>query len=83
MKLTNAIKKLSKIGEVEYKNGCYMVWTGIESRRVIEVTKNGAEDEVATIRVRRDNDFDDSMTDYSAGSFFSNLSQALRFIEGR
>ncbi len=82
MTLTNAIKKLEAKTQTEVVKlgGAYQV---PYNDRIIEVTKNGRDDLVATIRVRRPNDHDDSMSDYSAGAFFNNLSQAIRFCEGR
>jgi hypothetical protein len=82
MTLTNGIKKLEAATQTEVikLNGVYQV---PYRERIIEMTKNGRDDLIATIRVRRPNDHDDSMSDYSAGAFFNNLSQAIRFCEGR
>ena len=51
--------------------------------RSVEVLQNGGDyaSEVAVIRVRRVNDHDDPMTDYSAGVFCDNLTQALRIAK--
>lgn len=80
MTLTNAIKKMGKFGTVKHEYNNYSVGY---NDRIIEVTQNGRDDDVATIRVRRANDHDDSTSDYSAGAFFDNLNQAVRFCEGR
>lgn len=82
MTLTNAIKKLEAKTQTEVIK-LHNVYQVPFNDRVIEITQNGHDDEVATIRVRRPNDHDDSMSDYSAGAFFNNLSQAIRFCEGR
>ena len=77
MKITNAIKKLERAGfkvtETEYsfvaeKAGC----------RLIEFHRNGGGSEsVVCIRTRRKTDKDDSMTDYCAGVFHKNITQAI------
>lgn len=81
MKEINAIKKLENIGARVAVKGNQV--TGYIKNYLVELTVQHEDREVMIIRVRRANDIDDSMTDYSAGSFFDNLSQALRFVEGR
>ena len=83
MTVTNGIKKLSKLGKVE-KNDCGEYWVIVKDsegkERNISFMVNGREEPGANlccINVRRTNDHSDSMTDYSAGSFYPNLSQAI------
>jgi len=78
MKVANASKKLIKAGF-----SVTMVGRSISAkkgRHVINVTANGGEltDTVATVRVRCASDLDDSQSDYSAGVFCDNVSQAIR-----
>ncbi|MDY0238507.1 MAG: hypothetical protein RBS42_06615 [Campylobacterales bacterium] len=78
MKLTNAIKKLSKHGEVKQNGNLF--WAEIGGYAV-EFMANGRIDEDTTItciRARRKNDLDNSMTDYSAGVWCDNLTQAIK-----
>jgi hypothetical protein len=82
MTITNAIKKIEAKTQTEVIK-IHGVFTAPYNDRVIEFTQNGRDDDVATIRVRYPHDNDDSMSDYSAGAFFDNLSQAIRFCEGR
>ena len=46
----------------------------------IEVRVNGCGPDVATIRVLRDGDHDDPMTDYFAGTCFESLKAAMGFV---
>lgn len=78
MKLSNAIKKLAKHGEVKQNGSVF--WVSKNGERV-EFMRNGKiEDDydIVCIRVCGDNDKDDSMIDYSAGVWCDNLSQAIR-----
>lgn len=78
--IAHAVKKLSKYGEVKkstYGNNTYTVTKdGYE----VKVMANGGDysGEVAVIRVRGINDIDDFQTDYHAGVFADNISQAIR-----
>lgn len=77
MTLQNAIKKLSKLGEVKQDGRRFSFEFGKE---VIEFRANGDVEEnpnITCIRVRNKNDKDDSMSDYSAGVWCDNLNQAL------
>ena len=81
MKLANAIKKLEKLGEVKNRGQEYSV---IKDCQEISFMRNGRiEDDygITCIRVRMLNDKDDSMTDYCAGSFYNNLTQAIKSTE--
>ena len=74
MQVTNAIKKLSNVGfSVTQSGNCYRANTG---SKVIEFHQQNGE--IICIRVRSANDHDDVMSDYSAGTWCDNLSQAIR-----
>ena len=81
MTLVKTIKKLKKLGYAVNDNG-RQFW--IESNgRVMSFIVNGRREddaEVHCINVRRENDHSDSMTDYSAGAFYPNLTQGLRAL---
>jgi sulfatase maturation enzyme AslB (radical SAM superfamily) len=77
MKVINAIKKLEKAGfEVINDASRYSARRGND---IIEFIKNGGDsDQAICIRIMSASDRDDLMTDYSAGTFCDNLSQAIR-----
>ena len=77
MKLSNAIKKLEKYGKVENNGISY--WT-IQGNTAVEFMKNGSSEDITCIRVRSIHDKDDFQSDYSAGTWCDNLSQAIRFV---
>ena len=74
-KLSYALNRMEKVGEVYKAGPFYEVQVGKE---IIRVSGNGGNDDIATINVRRVNDNDDIMTDYFAGSYYDNISQAIR-----
>lgn len=75
MKLTNAIKKLGKYTEVRKLEYSYQA---IQGNQAIEFFENGTSGEITCIRVRSIHDKDDIMSDYCAGSFCDNLTQAIK-----
>jgi hypothetical protein len=79
MKIQNAIKKIEKMtGEkVREKNGFYGI---IKNGRELSFMKNGGDDSAICFRTRGLNDVDDSNSDYFAGVFWDNCSQAIRAI---
>jgi hypothetical protein len=80
MKYSNAIKKLKKNGFTVKEDGEGQVWATIGNREV-DFFCNGKfsqDGEICCIRTRALSDKDDVMTDYSAGVFCDNLSQAIR-----
>ncbi len=78
MKVTNAIKKLEKAGYTVKQNG-HQFTAENGSLRVIEFCKNGSDSDLVTcIRIRAKCDRDDVMTDYCAGTWCDNISQAIR-----
>ena len=76
MQLTNAIKKLNKLGfkVINIGNRYKAKKTGL--KYVIEF--NTQDELIMCIRARRENDHDDSQSDYSAGMWCNNLAQAIR-----
>ena len=81
MTVKNAIKKLSKLGTVEH-NG-QQGWVHYKGWSV-SFLSNGAWSETTNItceKARRLDDHNDIQSDYSAGSFFDNLTQAVRFVK--
>ena len=74
MTLENAIKKLSKVAKIE-TNGLH--YWGQIGGHMVEFMKNSVGD-ISCIRVRGVRDEDDIMTDYFAGVWCDNLSQAIR-----
>lgn len=78
MKLSNAIKKLSKHGEVNQDGALF--WAEI-NKHVVEFMVNGRVEEardITCIRCRGVNDNDDLMTDYWGGVWCDNLTQAIK-----
>jgi hypothetical protein len=78
MTIANATKKLEKAGFTVEKLEYGFHASNKSFPRVIEFHRNGRSDEVICIKVRRPNDNDDSMRDYSAGSFADSITQAIR-----
>lgn len=74
MKLENAIKKLKKNGYKVTSNDSRH--TALKGQQVIEFASQDGR--VLYVRSRGVNDKDDIMTDYSAGVFYDNITQAIR-----
>lgn len=79
MTISSAIKKIEKLTgkKVEEKNGCYRI---IKNNRELSFLKNGLEDSAICFRTRGLNDLDDFNSDYCAGVFWENCSQAINAI---
>lgn len=75
MKLTNAIKKLEKYAKVT-KDGIF--YQAKKNGKVIEFVDNGGMGTITAIKVRRDDDHNDSMSDYTAGCFYNTLGSAIK-----
>lgn len=74
MQVTNALNKLTKAGFVVTQSGnCYSAQAG---RNIISFYEQGGR--TICINLRTEDDHDDVMSDYSAGVFCDNLSQAIR-----
>jgi len=81
MAIQNALTKLAKAG-FSVQSAGNMFSAAIENGKdVIEFFRNGSEGNVTCICVRRKNDVSDAMSDYHAGSFVSNISQAIRLAQ--
>lgn len=79
MKLSNAIKKLSKHTEVKHLgNGIY---SGVIGSYTVEFMQNGGGDEITCVSTCRLNDRPDSMTDYFPQIWHENLTQAINFVK--
>jgi hypothetical protein len=77
MKITNAIKKLQKAGFEVINDGSR--FSARRANNIVEFIKNGGDsDQAICIRVLSANDHDDIMSDYCAGTYCDNLSQAIR-----
>ena len=77
MKITNAIKKLEKAGFEVINEGSR--YSARRENGIVEFIQNGGgSDQAICIRIMSVNDQDDIMTDYSAGTYCDNLSQAIR-----
>ena len=74
MQATNAIKKLTKAGFQVSQNGNR--YNATANGQVIRFI--GQLDRIICINVRSENDHDDAMTDYSAGVYCDNITQAIR-----
>ena len=87
MKLQAALKKINarakKVGiEVKITQNDRRAWVHFEgSNQTISfyASRNG-EDDIHLIKVTRDGDVSDPHTDYFAGSFVDNLTQALNWV---
>jgi hypothetical protein len=77
MTVANAVKKLAKSGfEV---TGSDMRFSGRNGLRVVEFSRVQCDsDSIGCIKVRYANDNDDAQSDYSAGVWCDNISQAIR-----
>ena len=77
MKITNAIKKLEKAGFEVINEGSR--YSARRENDIVEFIQNGGgSDQAICIRIMSADDQDDMMTDYSAGTYCDNLSQAIR-----
>ena len=76
MQLINAIKKLNKSGFEVFNNGNRYKAKKVGLKYVVEFISQ--EELIMCIRARRENDRDDSQSDYSAGMWCNNLAQAIR-----
>jgi hypothetical protein len=75
MQLTSAIKKLNKSGFEVLNNGNRYKAKKVGLKYVVEFISQ--ETSVLCIRVLQENDYDNSQSDYSAGTWCDNLTQAI------
>jgi len=79
MTLTNAVKKANKVTgmqpkiEGQFRLYNYKGW-------VLSFAQNGRDDYATNYYTRREDQQDDLQTDYFAGTFHDNLTQAFNFI---
>lgn len=76
MQTTNAIKKLSKAGFEVTQNG-NRYYATMNKSVVSFIDQYGR---TICIKVRHENDHDDLRSDYSAGVFCDNLTQAIKLV---
>lgn len=80
MKLSNAIKKLEKAGYTIAKTSISNKYTATKKDQRDYIQFCTQDDELIIIDLRRKGLDDDWTTDYHAGTYCQNLSQALRLI---
>ena len=78
MKVANAIKKIEKATgkKVDTEGGEYRVIYGSKELSFIAESTSG---DVFCINVRSINDVSDPQSDYSAGAFYRNITQAIEW----
>lgn len=83
MTTANAIKKLSKYGEVKLNNtGLHFITL---NGYIVSFRKNGAGEnpDITCEHTCPVNEKSDISSDYFPGSYWDNLTQAIRFAEGK
>lgn len=62
-----------------------LAWTATldGSTHQVEFHRNGRDEDVVCIRVRRSTEQDDIQSDYIAGIFVDTITQAIKLVEGR
>lgn len=79
MTIQNAVNKLEKAGFMVTKGNTGNIFAvNPNYRRWIEVTRNGYTQNVATIDLRTRGQDDEIQSDYHAGVFCHNITQAIR-----
>ena len=80
MKIKNAILKLARNGFEVKDYGRFIIAKRDGAANLIEMLRNGGDytADVATIKVRKPHDQDDSRADFSAGFFCTTLAEAIR-----
>ena len=78
MTIANATKKLEKAGFTVEKISNLHRASHAATKYVVEFFKNGSEDSVVCINVRTLSDKHDSQTDYAAGVWANNITQAIK-----
>jgi hypothetical protein len=78
--LTNTIKKANKVtGQEPKMDG--MFYTYLYKGYEVSFAKNGSSDYATNFYTKRANLKDDIYTDYFAGTFHDNISQAFKFVD--
>lgn len=78
MKIVNAIKKLEKVNATIVENTKNTLVASLNGYYISAHINNGSDSICSGLNVRRKNDVSDPMTDYSAGVFYDNLTQAIK-----
>ena len=82
MTIENAQKKLTKAGfTVSNESGTFAAVHPDHVGKVIEFHRNGG-DAIVCIRSRRIGDVDDPQSDYFAGAWHKNMTQAIKAVKG-
>ena len=79
MTVSNAIKKLSKVGKIERDGHRYQT---VKNGYLISFAPNGndtMDNDIVCCHVQRTSDQADSMSDYFSGSFFDTLTGAIKY----
>lgn len=80
MTLTNAIKKAEKTSkQTATKNGQF--YTVDYRGYTVQFAQNGREDAATNFYTRKHGVNDDLATDYFAGTFHDNITQAFKFVD--
>lgn len=83
MKVTYAVKKLSKFGKVALDDCQYSSFVKDKEGKwhFVSFRKNGGgSDQVVCLHARRANDAPDSQSDYFPGRYFDTFSQVERYL---
>ncbi len=82
MTVKNAIKKITTnypdVKIIQNKN----IYETIIDNHLLSFIDNGGSGEITCIHIQKKIDKSDPMADYFPGSFFDNISQAIRYIKG-
>ena len=81
MKITNAIKRLTKLGfSIDRLNETRTIATKVGSKYELGLQCNSSSDNISIIWVENTNDRDDAMTDYFGGTeYFKTLKAAIKW----
>jgi hypothetical protein len=79
MTITKAIAKIEKNLNVKVQKLDHLYFATYGTR-TISFFQNGREDQITCIKTGNINDRDDSQSDYFAGTYHDNISQAIRFV---
>ena len=80
MKITNAVRKLERLGLEVETNGVGEHWA-IYKGYVVSFYRNGGSGEITCVNTKRVGEESDSQSDYFVESFHDNLTRAIRFVD--
>ena len=81
MKIQSAIKKVEKHLEVKVQKNGNEYFIRKDGRELSFIKNGGESEEAICFRTRGLNDIDDVMSDYCAGVFWDNVTQAIRSFQ--